>query len=325
MTDSKDAFALKISHRDKALPNALESNDIVIGWSRAEDLHDPDLDWNEFREIVHQEYHSDQDNYRKAGQSAGSIWRFIREMKEGDLVVVPDGSEFYVAEVKGEARYEPEKVEDDTAHRRSVKWRNDKEPIPREIARAALQTRMKARQTCVGATDLIPEIQGALDAAQSDGEASFGSDLRQKLIQDTLEEIRTGRQNPPGFEELVKSVLQSLGGENVKVTSPREDKGADVTAVFTVADTFSFTVAAQAKHFKEDPPVKPKHVKQLRDGMDAEGATLGWLVTSGTFSEETEERKNKIEDETGYEIQLVDGEQFAALIVDGGLRATNLT
>jgi hypothetical protein len=59
--------------------------------------------------------------------------------------------------------------------------------------------------------------------------------------------------------------------------------------------------------------------------MDAEGATLGWLVTSGTFSEETEMRKDEIEDETGYEIQLVDGEQLAALIVDGGLRAASLT
>jgi predicted Mrr-cat superfamily restriction endonuclease len=325
MADSKDAFALKISHRDKALPNALESDDIVIGWSRAGDLHDLDLGWYDFREIVHQEYHSDQDDYRKAGASAGNLWRFIREMKEGDLVVVPDGSEFYVAKVTGDARYEPEKVEDDTAHRRSVNWLNDSEPIPRGIARSALQSRMKARQTCVEATDLIPEIQDALEAAQSDEHPSFDSDLRQKLVQDTLEDIRKARIESYGFEKLVKSVLQSLGGENVTIVPRSKDQGVDITALFTVADTFSFTVAAQAKHFREDPPVKPKHVEQLRDGMDAEGATLGWLVTSGTFSEETEMRKDEIEDETGYEIQLVDGEQLAALIVDGGLRAASLT
>jgi predicted Mrr-cat superfamily restriction endonuclease len=325
MADSKDAFALKISHRDKALPNALESDDIVIGWSRAGDLHDLDLEWCDFREIVHQEYHSDQDDYRKAGASAGNLWRFIRKMKEGDLVVVPDGSEFYVAKVTGDARYEPEKVEDDTAHRRSVNWLNDSEPIPRGIARSALQSRMKARQTCVEATDLIPEIQDALEAAQSDEQPSFDSDLRQKLVQDTLEDIRKARIEPYGFEKLVKSVLQSLGGENVTIVPRSKDQGVDITALFTVADTFSFTVAAQAKHFEKAPPVKPKHVEQLRDGMDAEGATLGWLVTSGTFSEETEKRKDEIEDETGYEIQLVDGEQLAALIVDGGLRAASLT
>jgi len=122
----------------------------------------------------------------------------------------------------------------------------------------------------------------------------------------------------------VKSVLQSLGGENVTIVPRSKDQGADVTALFTVADTFSFTVAAQAKHFEEDPPVQPKHVDQLREGMDAEGATLGWLVTSGTFSEKTEKRRNEIEDETRYDIQLVDGEQLAALIVDGGLRAASL-
>jgi len=329
MSDSQDAFALKISHRDKALPNALKSDDIVIGWSRAGDLHDPDLGWYDFREIVHKEYHSDQDNYRKAGASAGNLWRFIREMKEGDLVVVPDGSEFYVAKVTGDARYEPEKVEDDTAHRRSVKWLNDKEPIPRGTARSALQSRMKARQTCVEATDLIPEIQDALEAAQSGGEASFDTDLREKLVNDTLEELRRGRLDSYDFEELVKAVLQSLGEENVTIIPRSKDQGADVTALFTVADTFSFMVAAQAKHYneqyKKNPEVPPNYVEQLRDGMDAEGSTLGWLVTSGTFSTEAEERRDEIEKDSAYEIQLVDGEQFAALIVDGDLRAASLT
>ena len=329
MSDSRDAFVLHISHRDDALPKALESDDVVIGWSKAGELHDSDLDWNEFREIVHQEYHSDQDDYRKAGASAGNLWRFIREMKEGDFVVVPDGSEFYVAKVTDEARYEPERVDEDTAHRRSVKWLNDRKPISRGTARARLQSRMKARQTCVEATDLIPEIKDALEAAQSEGEASFDSDLRQKLVQDTLEELRTGRLDSYDFEELVKAVLQSLGGENATIIPRSKDQGADVTALFTVADTFSFTVAAQAKHYneryKKDPEVPPSDIEQLRDGMDAEGATLGWLVTSGTFSEEAQERRDEIEKESGYEIQLVDGEQFAALIVDGGLRAASLT
>jgi predicted Mrr-cat superfamily restriction endonuclease len=325
MDESKNAFVLRISHRDDALPDALESGNVVIGWSRAGDLHDPDLDWKEFRKIVHEEYHADEDNYRKSGASAGNLWRFIREMEEGDLVVVPNGSEFYVAEVTGRARYVSEAVEDDTAHRRSVKWRNDGDPIPRGIARAALQSRMKARQTCVEATDLIPEIQDALDAAQSDGEVSFDSDLRQKLVEDTLEEIRHGRRDSFGFEELVKSLLQSLGGKNIQIVPRSKDQGADVTALFTVADTFSFTVAAQAKHYQESPPVKPKDVEQLAEGMDAEGASLGWLVTSGVFSDQAEKRRDEIEEESGYEIQLVDGEQLAALIVDGGLRAASLT
>jgi len=98
-----------------------------------------------------------------------------------------------------------------------------------------------------------------------------------------------------------------------------------VTALFNIADTFSFNVAAQAKHYQESPPVPPEDVEQLRDGMDAEGSTLGWLVTSGVVSEEAEKRRDEIEEESGYEIQLVDGEQFAALIVDGGLRAASLT
>ncbi|MCS3698102.1 restriction endonuclease [Salinibacter ruber] len=325
MSEPQAAFVLRISHEDYALRYALESNDIIIGWSKAEGLTNPDLDWDGFRGIVHQEYYVDHDNYHKAGASAGNLWRFIREMKEGDSVVVPDGSEFYVAEITGEARYETDRIEEDTAHRRSVKWLNDGEPIPRGIARSALQSRMKARQTCVEATDLIDEIQDALEAARSDEQPSFDSDLRQKLVQDTLEELRRGRLSHREFEQLVKAVLQSLGGENVTITPRSKDQGADVTALFTIADTFSFNVAAQAKHYQESPPVPPEDVEQLRDGMDAEGSTLGWVVTSGSVSEEAEKRRDEIEKETGYEIQLVDGEQFAALIVDGGLRAASLT
>jgi predicted Mrr-cat superfamily restriction endonuclease len=66
------------------------------------------------------------------------MWRFLREMKVGDLVVTPHGPAFYVGEVASGPSHSPEFVEDDTAFRRSVRWLNGKRPIPRTQARAAL-------------------------------------------------------------------------------------------------------------------------------------------------------------------------------------------
>lgn len=38
-------------------------------------------------------YHADEPGYQRAGRNAAQLWRFIREMSEGDLVVVPHGGQ----------------------------------------------------------------------------------------------------------------------------------------------------------------------------------------------------------------------------------------
>ena len=50
---------------------------------------------------------------RKAGLAAGNMWRFIREMNEGDLVVVPHDSNFYVAKVTDRATYDEANIDSD--------------------------------------------------------------------------------------------------------------------------------------------------------------------------------------------------------------------
>ena len=108
---------------------------------------DPDLDRDSFRKIIHDKYHCGAETFHGAGRDAGKMWLFIREMKKGDLVVVPAGPVFYVGEVASdEAFYVPEKTEEDSAYRRSVKWLNNGQSIPRTaVAGSTLASRMKAR------------------------------------------------------------------------------------------------------------------------------------------------------------------------------------
>ena len=316
------AFVLRIvpSGQDR-VKEALDSNDLIIGWSECRGLLEPALTWEEFRRIVHEAYHEDK-NHAQSGPAAGNIWRFIREMALGDRVVVPHGAEFYVAEVAGPARYDQKRVEDDCAHRRAVKWLNKGKPIPRGLARAALQSRMKARQTCVDATDLISEIQDAVEIAERGARPTFDTDLRRKLVDQVKQELRTGRLDSFGFERVVETLLRSLGGSDVRIVARSLDEGADLLATVRLATTFTFTLAVQAKHFQPTPPVGPEVVDQLVKGMDAEDATLGWVITSVTFSKEAEDRKAKWEDDRGFHLALIDGDQMAALIVEGGLKST---
>ena len=80
----------------------------------------------------------------------------------------------------------------------------------------------------------------------------------------------------------------------------------------------------QAKHFRPEPPVGANVVDQLVAGMEAEQASLGWIATSGSFSPEAVERKAQYEELRGFQIELIDGDQLAAMIVEGGLHAVGM-
>jgi restriction endonuclease Mrr len=246
-------------------------------------------------------------------------------MSQGDFVVVPHQGSFYVASVAGDPLYLTDRVEEHTAFRRDVDWLNAKQPVPRRLARAALQSRMKIRQTCGDASDLLEEIRDVLDVSKAGGQPSFGLDLRSRLIDEAKAEMTSGRMDSYAFENLLATLLRSLGAQEVRVVPRSQDKGVDLIATFALADTFHIRLGVQAKHFRADPPVGPTVVDQLAAGMEAEQISLGWVATSGGFSDEAENRKAAIEEERGVSIELVDGDQLAAMLVEGGLRAMGYT
>lgn len=318
----QSAFVLRIapSGIDK-VPEALRENQIIIGWAKADGLLNAQLDWVKFREILSKTYYSDTQTLREAGAAAGNMWRFIRDMKPNDLVVVPYGRDFFVARITGPATYGSAKVDDDTSYRRSVEWLNNKQPISRQIARSALISRMKTQGTSVDATDLLEEIEECLSLAGKGQKPTFESDLQARLIKEVTNELRKGRMESFGFERLIAAVLSGLGAKDVKIVPRSEDEGADLVAKFSFAGLFQQVVAVQAKHWQPDPPVGRKVVEQLVQGIEAESATLGMIVTSGSISKEAEQAAEDYFKANGIRIELVDGEQFAKLIVEYGLRS----
>ena len=323
---TKKGFVLRIapSGRDR-VSEALENDHLIIGWAKAKGLLDQELEWEGFREIIREAYYADAENLRGAGNAGGHMWRFIRAMETGDLVVVPHGSEFYVGEVTGCAFYDENKVDEDSAYRRPVKWLHGKGSFPRAIAKSALVSRMKTRGTSADATDLVEEIE-SYSKVKDGTKPSFEPDLRRRLIEATLDELRSGRMENFGFERLIETVLRGLGAVDTKIVSRRKDKGIDIYAMFLVAGAFRQVVGVQAKHFQPEPPVGAGAVRQLAHGIEEgpeeegpEKVTLGMVITSGNFSPEAEAEAKRYEEDKGIPIELVDGEQFAGLIVEHGL------
>ena len=301
---------------------ALTRGQLMIGWSNADGLLDPALTWEQFRTIVRDTYYADHPTLRRAGGAAGNLWRFIREMNPGDLVVVPYGGDFFVAEVTGPATYDPTKVADDSAYRRAVRWLNRGTGIPRQLARSALISRMKTQGTCADATDLLDEIKECIQVAERGDAPTFESDLQGRLIREVLDELRRGRIENFGFERLIQTVLLGLGADEVRIVPRSEDKGADLMCTFRVAGAFQLSVAVQAKHWQPKPPVGADVVEHLIRGIEAESANLGMVITSGSIAQEAVQAAEQYFEEKGIRIELVDGEQFAKLIVEHGIRTT---
>ena len=164
----------------------------------------------------------------------------------------------------------------------------------------------------------MQEIKSCLEIAERGTRPSFETDLRSKLIDATLNEIRSGRMDSFGFEALIKTVLEGLGATSAKIVSRRYDMGIDIYATFLIAGAFRQVVGIQAKHHGPKPPIGPDVVLQLIRGIEEgpEPVTLGMVITSGVFSRAAEAEAKRYD---GIPIELVDGKQFASLIVDHGL------
>lgn len=318
-SSNKQAFVLRISPGGLDLvPEAIEQDEIIIGWG-VSGLLEPKLNRSNFRGIISDRFYPEAQNLRQAGAASGHMWRFINEMNAGDLVVIPYNSKFYVAEVSGDAFYAVDHPQAGSTYRRPVRWLNEKKPIRRSIAKSALISRMKTQGTCAGASDLLAEIEDCVELAEAGRQPTFQEDLEIRLVTETLDELRKGRIDSFGFEHLISSVLLNAGATEAKVVARSKDKGADVLATFLVAGTFQQVVAVQAKHWQAEPPVGPDVIEQLIAGIEFEQANLGMIITSGTISDAASEAADAYFEEKGIKIELVDGEQFAKMIVEHGV------
>jgi predicted Mrr-cat superfamily restriction endonuclease len=304
---------------------SLPENVVVNGWSEANGLL-VEKDYWAFRDILRRTYYSGEKSMRRAGHAAATMWRFIHEMKIGDWTVVPHwAGTFYIAEITGDPFYEESATVTDSAYRRKVRWLNDKQPIPRKLAKSRLISRMKTQQTSAKADDIIDEIVDAFTIASDQiigGETSnqirlFEKNLRIKTIEAVLAEIHNGYMEDYAFEHLVKRVLLCKGATNADIVPRLHDKGVDILATFLVGGVAELVVGVQVKHHKGI--TANRWIDQLLSGLEAENLTNGWFVTSGNLDENVEEYLEGRLAGTNLQVFLVDGEQFAGMIVDGGL------
>lgn len=274
----RKAFAFRLGHR---LDDSLKNDIVGLGWCLAENLN-KEVDWQKFKEIVRSAYPDDYSSSERAlGNAAGSLWRFIHSMKVGDYVAVPSNDGFYVAEVKGDPFYDlagcDEKV--DFAWRRPVRWLS-KAPIQRSFASNGLQMRLKARQTCVDASDLLPDIELAI---KRDKPINFTETVIESSYDPVTKALQTAITNY-GLEDIIKRLVMAA---DVRAEIQPKNSGlpgdVDVVASYNLSIGWNQeSIVKVGYQAKQHVGISDENgVKQLIDRMQSDSSFVrGCFVTT---------------------------------------------
>lgn len=303
------------------LEELLEKNQIVIGWSYTRDkLFDTSLDREEFKQNLRELYYPHyEENPYSLGQATGYMWRFIREMNIGDLAIVPIPRAFYLGEITSDTIYLEDKVEDDTAIRRNVKWLNDGKPIQRDYCGAGLISRLKYQGTCVSATDLIEDIRLANESSKKRRRPTFKNQLNENLKMKVADFMvsKEAYLDDRKFENLIMQLMLALGATTSEI--PAKSKYKDSIADVDILANFvhlGLQIYVQVKKHKEssDEHAVNQIIEAIKiDNPDNSKPIFGWVVTSGRFTEKAESLAN----ENG--IRIINGDDLAEMIVTVGL------
>ena len=295
--------------------------------------NDVDKSWNYFEDRILNEWGN-------KPRSRYNLWRFIKEMKKGDWVIVPEwGGTFSIYELAEddvilasddtidlpEKDWNGNKVERDND--KMIRTSNQKEGeyydigflrkckpieinIPRqEFADMALNSRMKIRNTNADISDLKESIETALDSFRN-----------KKPI--NLKEILVDKTVSIWNEKLVKWYFAQIGASEVYIP-PKYYGGkqgdVDVIATFEKIKTIIYV---QVKQY--DGETSDWAVQQIVDfsnskefGSDNYFSQL-WVISSADcFSEEC---KNMA---AANHVRLINGEEFARMLLDEGIDSLN--
>ena len=335
----KNYWLHRISYHAEVSYPLLEQGYLSIGFS---DFSNKDFlndvlqeDWGKFENYFY-EY------WGHAPRTRYNLWRFINEMKKGDWIIVPSWGVFSVyeiteekifllsdlkinkltdwsgniLEIKDNLIYNEDEIIDLGFYRKVIPVKKD---IPRyEFADAALTARMKIRQTNANISDLKDSINNAVKAYEKNEPINIYSQIL-KQTKDTILNTIKKELNPDKFETLIKWYFEKVGATEVYIPPKNEaekEGDADVIATF---DNIKTIIYAQVKfHSGETADWAINQIKDYRNNketMDDGYSKIAWVVTSANrFTSDCYEYAKE------NHVQLIDGNQFATMLIEVGIK-----
>ena len=286
----------------------LKKNYLAIGWEEMGDLSTIPATKEAFKAKIAPVYSN-----RKPGAIAGfagMLYRFVHEMKPGDLVLYRSkiDKQFHVGEITGDYTYNPNIISA-YPNVRPVKWLKSF-PVTQFTQGATSEANSTLTVFMVRnyADEFISALAGETPTTKNGGDQTVAIVAKQ-IVQDThdfiirrlAQELKASR----GFEEFVAHLLNVMG-YRTRLTNKGADGGIDVVAHKDELGLEPPIIKVQVKSDEGsigDPVVSALYGK-------VGGNEYGLLVTLGTFTKQAEtfarEKSN---------LRLINGEELVGLIL----------
>ena len=275
-----------------------------------------------------------------------NLWRFIIEMKKGDIVLVPTSQEFSLFEIEDDVIFSNESIDSSVfvdwngtraiLQEDSYYYNGNSRPIdlgfyrrvkpilfniPRMgFADQKLISRMKIRQTNADISDLKDSIENAKKAYEEQKPIN----LKEKIVEDTAPKLLALIEkltSADRFENLVEWYLKSLGARTEIPSKNSPDKGegdADVIGYFENIKTAIMIQVKKHEGVTDEWAIQQIRAYKTNHSYD-DYHTQMWVIS--TCEHYSQKAMNEA-DEAG--IRLITGIEFASMILDAGLEGLNI-
>ena len=300
-------WAIRAGRNSEADSLFLKRKCVALGWGKIGDLSKLAADREAFKAAIATEF----PEYKPGAvpTRAGQIFRFVHEIKVGDLVVYPSklNATVYVGRITGPYEYNP-KPDDRYPNQRAVEWLKS---VPRtQFSQGALYEMGSALSlfTVKNYSDeiwAVLEGKGAVAAPTEDTSAALVVEEIEQSTKDFI--VKTLAQELKGhkFAEFVAHLLSHMG-YRTRVSPPGPDGGVDIVAH---RDELGFEppiIKVQVKSTEGsvgDPVVSSLYGKVAQ-------SEFGLLVTLGTFTKQAiafaDNKSN---------LRLIDGDEVVETIL----------
>jgi restriction system protein len=274
---------------------------VAIGWfTKQPDLPKSKAEIDKLCELFYPEH-----TKMQRAVTVGQIYRFMYEMKIGDIVMCPyENDLLLVGEVKSEVLYE-EQIGLPWDCVRKVDWRTD--PISRSIFSVPLQNTLRSMQT-IFRIKQEAEILKALGRSVEESPIIASVIELDYLIGKIKEKLLA--LDPYEFELLVSYVLQSLGFEARQRQGMVGDGGVDFEGVLNVMGVAKIQLQVQVKRY-EQSAIGEKDIRNLRGALKT--GHQGCFLTLSSFQKKAIE---SAADPEKTSISLIDGRRFIEIFTE---------
>lgn len=163
-----------------------------------------------------------------AGLACGFIWTVAKGLKEGDIVITPNGSgRYHAGEITGPYRYVAGGI---LPHRRPVRWFS--EPFDRSDMSEALQRSTNSTGTCCDITTYATELDKLIGGQTAPAVVATDPTVEDAVVfamEKHLEDFLVG--NWPNTELGKRYVIYTVDGEQVGQQFPSDTGPIDILAV----------------------------------------------------------------------------------------------